>query len=463
MNSLVKLPSALRRRPFLRAWTLLTTTRTCLLLVFVATCTVARPHQDFPVAAEEYHYVFRADGTYSFSYDTGEGKHQSFRLEARDAKGRVSGRFGYIDPDGALRITMYQADATGYRANMVIYRKVTFAPPQPLLVGPLPRSVSFKATGEPRRKSPPGEPAAPVGPVTFLSPEDAPILVIGPLPKPLQPPRGEDDSDSGPLSVSLSAPEKDFLVESSGIPDVPQGPPPNDIPNSVLATILQDNFQKIFRGTLPAILMNSEGGGSVRISLNVLEEGEVEGQQPASSEDDLVKISQELLRGPEVRLGTTNKAPEKDVLPFSVFQRNRTRSDVVNGAPFLDILNSSLSFRPNNSRTDLNRTFALVRDATDSPNQNRSREKQNNSFHSQLNTSASLASSSGVGNKTITLSPPVLSTKDSKQDSAKYDAPRASSFPVSINGATAPPLTYLPAYSMKVPRQSIYIGSLPSY
>lgn len=33
----------------------------------------------------------------------------------RDASGRVSGRFGYVDPAGALHITEYQADSGGYR------------------------------------------------------------------------------------------------------------------------------------------------------------------------------------------------------------------------------------------------------------------------------------------------------------------------------------------------------------
>lgn len=53
------------------------------------------------------------------SPSTGGGKHQSFRIEMRDASGKVSGRFGYVDPAGALHITEYQADSGGYRLVML--------------------------------------------------------------------------------------------------------------------------------------------------------------------------------------------------------------------------------------------------------------------------------------------------------------------------------------------------------
>jgi len=42
-------------------------------------------------------------------------KHQSFREEFRDPSGRVKGKFGFIDPQGILRITEYTADRLGYR------------------------------------------------------------------------------------------------------------------------------------------------------------------------------------------------------------------------------------------------------------------------------------------------------------------------------------------------------------
>ncbi|XP_035219559.1 larval cuticle protein 16/17-like [Stegodyphus dumicola] len=51
---------------------------------------------------------------YQFGYDTGTGPSQSFREETRDADGIVRGRYGFIDPLGALRIIDYMADHTGF-------------------------------------------------------------------------------------------------------------------------------------------------------------------------------------------------------------------------------------------------------------------------------------------------------------------------------------------------------------
>jgi hypothetical protein len=42
-------------------------------------------------------------------------QYQSFREEFRDRNGRVKGKFGFIDPQGILRITEYTADKRGYR------------------------------------------------------------------------------------------------------------------------------------------------------------------------------------------------------------------------------------------------------------------------------------------------------------------------------------------------------------
>lgn len=52
--------------------------------------------------------------TYQFGYDTGTGPSQSFREESRDAEGTVRGKYGYIDPLGALHIVEYMADHTGF-------------------------------------------------------------------------------------------------------------------------------------------------------------------------------------------------------------------------------------------------------------------------------------------------------------------------------------------------------------
>ncbi|KAL0276927.1 UNVERIFIED_CONTAM: hypothetical protein PYX00_004387 [Menopon gallinae] len=60
------------------------------------------------------------DGTYHFEYDTGDSKHQSFRGESRDEHGAVKGYYGYVDPDGVLRLTEYVADRMGYRSKTTL-------------------------------------------------------------------------------------------------------------------------------------------------------------------------------------------------------------------------------------------------------------------------------------------------------------------------------------------------------
>lgn len=48
-------------------------------------------------------------------YVLGLMQYQSFREEFRDSNGQVKGKFGFIDPQGILRITEYTADKRGYR------------------------------------------------------------------------------------------------------------------------------------------------------------------------------------------------------------------------------------------------------------------------------------------------------------------------------------------------------------
>lgn len=50
----------------------------------------------------------------SFVY-SGGGEHQSYRVETRSPDGTVTGRYGYVDPRGVLRIVDYVADRRGYR------------------------------------------------------------------------------------------------------------------------------------------------------------------------------------------------------------------------------------------------------------------------------------------------------------------------------------------------------------
>ncbi|KAL7645666.1 UNVERIFIED_CONTAM: hypothetical protein RMT77_004052 [Armadillidium vulgare] len=82
------------------------------------------------------------DGSYLFFYDTGPGKHQSFREEKRTKGGTISGSYGYVDPVGTLRITEYVADREGYRASLEVYKPIHQIGEGPtIIVGPLPADL----------------------------------------------------------------------------------------------------------------------------------------------------------------------------------------------------------------------------------------------------------------------------------------------------------------------------------
>ncbi|GIX81081.1 uncharacterized protein CEXT_598341 [Caerostris extrusa] len=87
----------------------------------------------------------RGPGTYKFGYDTGPGPNQSFRQGREGPEGEVKGRYGYVEPSGALRVVEYKADASGFH----ILKTRTLVPdmkPKPAVkvqtpfVGPLPLS-----------------------------------------------------------------------------------------------------------------------------------------------------------------------------------------------------------------------------------------------------------------------------------------------------------------------------------
>lgn len=69
---------------------------------------------------------------------------------------------------------------------MLIYHRVNSVPRDPLLVGPLPQRVPPSAPPSGVEDHGFRPPSGPVGPIPFFPPK-GPVLLIGPLPKPLQP------------------------------------------------------------------------------------------------------------------------------------------------------------------------------------------------------------------------------------------------------------------------------------
>ncbi|XP_069701786.1 cuticle protein 6-like [Periplaneta americana] len=109
-----------------------------------------RYHVVVPIPAnEEAHFkILNAlDGSYHFGYDTGLMKYQSFREEIRDADGHVRGKFGFIDPQGVLRITEYVADTLGYRTRQTTHYLVKKEKPLPI-IGPIPSPLNTDSIPE---------------------------------------------------------------------------------------------------------------------------------------------------------------------------------------------------------------------------------------------------------------------------------------------------------------------------
>ncbi|KAK2721323.1 uncharacterized protein LOC136035722 [Artemia franciscana] len=55
------------------------------------------------------------DGSYTFGYEAGDG---TFKVETRDPRGNITGRYGYVDPEGYLKVVDYAAGTnTGFNAK----------------------------------------------------------------------------------------------------------------------------------------------------------------------------------------------------------------------------------------------------------------------------------------------------------------------------------------------------------
>ncbi|RZC41955.1 Chitin bind 4 domain containing protein, partial [Asbolus verrucosus] len=63
------------------------------------------------------HHEPAGPGTYAFGYDIEDPATNNiqFRNEERHPNGTVTGSYGYVEPDGNVRIVHYVADHNGYR------------------------------------------------------------------------------------------------------------------------------------------------------------------------------------------------------------------------------------------------------------------------------------------------------------------------------------------------------------
>jgi len=70
------------------------------------------------VTAEDKDIIDTAENAYQFSYSTGtQGPAQIFREEKRSPDGSVVGKYGYVDPNGQLRVVEYRAGPQGFSAS----------------------------------------------------------------------------------------------------------------------------------------------------------------------------------------------------------------------------------------------------------------------------------------------------------------------------------------------------------
>lgn len=90
---------------------------------------------------------------------------------------------------------------------MLIYHRVNSAPQNPLLVGPLPQRALPSAPPSGVDGGGFRPPSGPVGPIPFFPPK-GPVLIIGPLPKPLQP----------KVILSSSQEFKDIFLDTADVP-----------------------------------------------------------------------------------------------------------------------------------------------------------------------------------------------------------------------------------------------------
>merc|ERR1712106_588303 len=65
------------------------------------------PERVTPVPILRFLDTQNEDGSYTYGFEAGDG---TYKIETRHQNGQVQGKYGYYDPDGVLRETVYGAD-----------------------------------------------------------------------------------------------------------------------------------------------------------------------------------------------------------------------------------------------------------------------------------------------------------------------------------------------------------------
>lgn len=350
-----------------------------------------------------------------------------------------------------------------HRASIEVYHQVSLAPPTPLLVGPLPK----QPTSIPEPREGPSQPPAmrPVGPAPFFPPQQ-PVLIIGPLPKPLQPQSDELEQDPADLNEdSIFTVPSDPMVPAV----IPQSPLGDVSPRDNLNSPQGDEEVSILQGTLTDILQQSSDDFEVSPNSTVTDLLQV-------SYDDLEVSQNSTVTGSSIPTESTDQQRESlETTGENGGQRGASSNDQANQQlpeelQLLPTQNSSPvtllehkkinPTKTNPEKTDANNIPGVTVHATQ---ENSVNEEPNYSINSEfLQPSATTIITSTMfrlaerGAKTetvtITTASPVLVAKE--DDDTK---PQSRTFHNSPSVPPTPSLTYLP---VGVPRHQYPIAPL---
>ncbi|KAG7172034.1 uncharacterized protein LOC121862414 [Homarus americanus] len=186
---------------------------------------------------------------------------------------------------------------------MEIYHLVSWSPHSPLLVGPLPQHPTQLQDLPKLRERPQQTSSEPVGPSLFFPPQ-RPVLIIGPLPKPLQPARNQRDqmapdlTEESLLGVSpdnlMPFPSSEFL-QGPAIQDLSQIQPPEVLQDEILNTILQSTLEDVLQESVTPVLNNPDLNITLELFNETLQGIDLQTELPQPTlEDDYQDLQQGL-------------------------------------------------------------------------------------------------------------------------------------------------------------------------